>query len=365
MGKKRKDAPAESEAAEKKPSKDKQSRSSNFSNLSREALEEREVELAQQLKEATRALGRAKSERLVCYGDSELRAMNTKRLKIDYALAEVQAELARRGPAKPEYPTVGLPTMTTTPPGTGPAPSLSVSSWAAQHAYLGGVSGFPLAAASAGSDGGRPMLAASANNTVASMGAPAALALTAGPPAALAANWVNGPQINVPPRPPVAFPTGLASGTTMGTAAVSAAGVPAGMAAGVPAGISPAPAVGFNAFPTAGFATSPGVNMASCAPAGFATGSPMGLTMSTTADASMGFFGDSLAGLAPFLTSGLREDTVVGHPAGQVPSLPRSAPSVTDAGILAAQLREGAAGSLGTAPAPSGVPLAFARRSSR
>jgi len=97
MGKKRNHDAEEEEHHQPQSNKEsKKTRTSNFSELSLESLLEREVELANEVRQKQQALTDARRSKPLLYGNNEARQMNTRRLRAEYAHAEVKSEIERR-----------------------------------------------------------------------------------------------------------------------------------------------------------------------------------------------------------------------------------------------------------------------------
>eukprot|EP00928_Gymnodinium_smaydae_P036265 TRINITY_DN2536_c0_g1_i1.p2 TRINITY_DN2536_c0_g1~~TRINITY_DN2536_c0_g1_i1.p2 ORF type:complete len:323 (+),score=97.30 TRINITY_DN2536_c0_g1_i1:49-1017(+) len=98
MGKKRAggDAPHDDAGVSAPSGKKGKTRVSNFSEASTEDLLQQEAELAEKARETQLAVAKIRGANLILYGNNELRQLNTKRLRAEYAHAEVQRELARR-----------------------------------------------------------------------------------------------------------------------------------------------------------------------------------------------------------------------------------------------------------------------------
>lgn len=100
MGKKRKevvedDPPEHATANEKK-----KTRVANYGQLSTETLLNKEQEVTRELVELQTELSHMRSNSATSYGNNQLRQMNTKRYRAEYALGEIKAEIERRARKK-------------------------------------------------------------------------------------------------------------------------------------------------------------------------------------------------------------------------------------------------------------------------
>eukprot|EP00429_Kryptoperidinium_foliaceum_P102624 CAMPEP_0176246094 /NCGR_PEP_ID=MMETSP0121_2-20121125/32273_1 /TAXON_ID=160619 /ORGANISM="Kryptoperidinium foliaceum, Strain CCMP 1326" /LENGTH=105 /DNA_ID=CAMNT_0017585729 /DNA_START=155 /DNA_END=469 /DNA_ORIENTATION=+ len=101
MGKKRK-LDEDEEEQPKGRKEDKKTRVANFSEMSLDRLLEREVELAEEVRQKQKELSDARRVKPLLYGNNEARQMKTRQLRAEYAHAEVQREIQRRFKAKEE-----------------------------------------------------------------------------------------------------------------------------------------------------------------------------------------------------------------------------------------------------------------------
>eukprot|EP00445_Apocalathium_hangoei_P081052 CAMPEP_0204172930 /NCGR_PEP_ID=MMETSP0361-20130328/44524_1 /ASSEMBLY_ACC=CAM_ASM_000343 /TAXON_ID=268821 /ORGANISM="Scrippsiella Hangoei, Strain SHTV-5" /LENGTH=160 /DNA_ID=CAMNT_0051131101 /DNA_START=11 /DNA_END=490 /DNA_ORIENTATION=+ len=102
MGKKRNHEADEGEEQPRTNKESKKTRTANFSDLSLDSLLEREVELANEVRQKQQELTDARRSKPLLYGNNEARQMNTRRLRAEYAHAEVKREIDRRFKAMEE-----------------------------------------------------------------------------------------------------------------------------------------------------------------------------------------------------------------------------------------------------------------------
>jgi len=68
----------------------------NYTKLSTETLIQKEQEVTRELCQLQTELAHMRSSKMALYGNNELRQMNTKRYRAEYALGEIKAEMERR-----------------------------------------------------------------------------------------------------------------------------------------------------------------------------------------------------------------------------------------------------------------------------
>lgn len=104
MGKRRhREAGEEEDEQQPKPGReDKKTRVASYSELSLDSLLEREVELANEVRQRQQELSDARRIKPLLYGNNEARQMKTRRIRAEYAHAEVQREIQRRFKAMEE-----------------------------------------------------------------------------------------------------------------------------------------------------------------------------------------------------------------------------------------------------------------------
>jgi len=105
MGKKRHHDEVDEEEvdqAAKAAKEAKKTRVSDYTKLSMDSLMDRELELANEVRQRQQELSDARRIKPLLYGNNEARQMKTRRIRAEYALAEVQREIQRRFKAKEE-----------------------------------------------------------------------------------------------------------------------------------------------------------------------------------------------------------------------------------------------------------------------
>lgn len=351
MGKKRNHDVIEEPEPPKPPKEEKKTRVANFSELSLDSLLDREVELANELRARQQEITDKRRQQPLMYGNSEARQMNIRRLRAEYAHAEVQREIQRRFRTMEQAGgAAGTAGRSSRRRGDGdvaeavdaPAQSMDVPTF--ERSVVDAT----------------PQLAPQVAQQVAPQVAPQLAPL---PAATMPSGMSLGMPLGMPPGMSPSIPCGISPGMPSGFACSMSPAMPQGIPTGFPSGMSPGMQMGI----PSGMSLSMPPGIPSGMPPGMLPGMPAGMMPTLPGDMSSSF---GLAGM-PAMPSGMATacpvNAMPGMP-GMWPQLGATAESTMAVPAAFRRSMPAAAnmcGSVGLLPCSTtvsgdtGVPLAF------